>query len=79
MKYGDPPNTLNLGGLLEMATKAPLTVEFKREKETPGTVRYTEVIEEGADKLVGVLYVQKPTATKLGNPASLLVTIAPGA
>ena len=61
-----------------MASKT-VTAEFKREKETPGTVRYAEVVEEGGKKLVGVLYVQKPTADMLGNPASLLVTIAPGA
>lgn len=60
-----------------MATKqnTKVTVSFKREKDTPNTVRYAEVVEDGAEKLIGVLYVQKPTATKLGNPETLTVTL----
>lgn len=77
--YGDEPNTLDLGGLLDMANSKTVTVAFQREKPTPNTVRYAEVVEEGGEKLVGVLYIQKSTATKLGEPEKLLVTIAPGA
>jgi hypothetical protein len=78
MRYGDPPNTLDLGGLLDMATTKNITVSFKREKPTPNTVRYAEVVEDGADKLVGVLYIQKPTFAKLGEPETLTVTLAVG-
>lgn len=52
-----------------------LTVQFKREKETPGTVRFAEVVQDGDDKLVGVLYIQKATAAKLGQPEALTVTL----
>lgn len=62
-----------------VTSKNTVTVEFQREKPTPNTVRYAEVVEEGGNKLVGVLYIQKSTADKLGQPEKLLVTIAPGA
>jgi len=73
-------NNLDLGGLLDMTTttKTPsITVSFNREKETPGTVRYTEDV-QGEEKLIGVLYVQKNTAARLGNPETLTVTLLAG-
>lgn len=60
------------------AKTAPITVEFQYEKDTANTVRYTEVVDDGADKLVGVLYIQKNTAARLGKPEKLTVTLAVG-
>jgi hypothetical protein len=58
------------------STKTPtISVEFKREKETKNTVRFAEVV-TGDEPLVGVLYVQKNTSARLGNPESLTVTLA---
>jgi hypothetical protein len=51
------------------------TVSFEKEKETKGTVRYAEQVEEDSPKVVGTLYLQKPAAEALGNPESLTVTI----
>lgn len=59
-----------------MAAKS-ITISFNREKTTPGTVRYAEDV-QGEEKLIGVLYVQKNTAARLGNPEKLTVTITEG-
>lgn len=50
------------------------TISFKKEKTTPGTVRYQEVPEEGQPPVVKTLYVQK---WALGSevPENLTVTI----
>jgi len=51
------------------------TISFDMEKETKGTVRYAERVEEDGQKVVGTLYLQKPAAEALGNPDELTVTI----
>lgn len=54
-----------------------LELTFEQEKETPGTVRYSE--EGDKDKhSVGKLYLKKAAAKKLGNPDSITVTINAG-
>lgn len=62
-----------------MSTAKQVTIEFAREKETKNTVRYAEVVAEGeVTALVGVIYLQKPTAKELGNPDHIVVTFAAG-
>ena len=57
-----------------------VVVEFARERETKNTVRYAEVVAEGeVAPLIGVIYLQKPTAKELGNPDNIVVTFAPKA
>lgn len=51
-----------------------LKIEFTVDKETKNTVRYAEVV-TGVTALVGVIYVQKPTANQLGNPEKIVVTL----
>lgn len=57
-----------------MAKSKSLSLEFEKEKETKGTIRYSEVGDEPA---VGKLYLKKPAAEGLGNPESLTVSIKP--
>lgn len=52
-----------------------LTIKFTKEKDTPNTVRYAEVVPDDDVKQVGVLYVQKHAAKALGFPETLTVTI----
>lgn len=57
-----------------MAAAKSIKVEFERERETKGTVRFKEVEEE--NPVVGTLYVKKAADAKLGNPEALTVTIS---
>jgi hypothetical protein len=58
------------------------TIKFVMQKETPGTVRYQEVTEEGEQVAIGTLYVRKKAAEKLtkavGYPNEITVTITEG-
>lgn len=61
-----------------------LVVTFVKERETLNTVRYAEVPDSGGKyaglfdgPAVGVLYIKKYTATALGNPDELAITIEP--
>lgn len=49
-------------------------LQFTREKETPGTVRFKE---EGDDPISGSLYVKKPKMDRLDNADELEVVIRP--
>lgn len=50
-------------------------ITFDREKETPGTVRFSEQGEKEKQK-VGKLYIKKAADKALGNPDSVTVTVA---
>jgi hypothetical protein len=52
----------------------PVTVKFTKEKETPGTVRYAEVVPDDDVANVRTLYIQKHFAKALGFPDELTVT-----
>jgi hypothetical protein len=52
------------------------TVEFKFEKETKNTVKFSEVPVEGEPPIIGTLYVQKFVAIRNGAPIDgLSVTV----
>ena len=54
-----------------------VTVEFEFEKDTPGTVRFKEVVPDDDVARVRTFYLQKFCATKeLGNPKQIRLTIA---
>lgn len=54
-----------------------LQMTFKRERETKNTVRFSEVVEDYTQPgVIGTLYVQKTSAEYLGNPETLIVTVA---
>lgn len=59
-------------------TATPVTVKFAKEKETPGTVRYSEVVPEDDVANVRTLYIQKHFAKALGFPEELSVTFTAG-
>lgn len=44
-----------------------LTIEFIRDKETPGTVKFKEVPAAGGQPLVGTLYVKKAALSEGGK------------
>jgi hypothetical protein len=50
-------------------TPAPvtLTAEFRRDKETPGAVRYKEVPAEGSQPVIGSFYVRKSSLPNGGE------------
>ena len=54
-----------------------LTIEFTKEKDTPGTIRYKEVGEAGVRPTIGSLYIIKSEVEKIGSPNRLIVTITP--
>jgi hypothetical protein len=54
----------------------PLSLTFKRERETKNTVRFDEQQPEGGAPSIGALYLQKPAARDLGDPEQLTVTVA---
>lgn len=49
-----------------------IKIEFTKEKETTGTIRYKEDSEEPK---VGFLYLKKQTYADLGDPQKLTITI----
>lgn len=54
----------------------PITVAFEKERETKGTVVFSELHDETEAPVVRTLYVAKHSYAKLGNPTKLTVTIA---
>ena len=54
----------------------PLQVTLQRTKETKNTVRYEEP-ESDQPLVIGTLYVQKWALHRLGDPATLAITVAP--
>jgi hypothetical protein len=48
---------------------------FERERETKNTVRYQEIVADGAEPSIGTLYVRKTAIASLGTAESLRVTI----
>jgi len=59
---------------VEPTTPATISLAFTFERATKNTYRFTEVVAEGADAVVGTLYV-KQSAFPDGEPASLAVVI----
>lgn len=61
-----------------MADEAGLTLEFKEERETKGTIRFEEVLPSDlAEAKIGTLYVRKSTLAALGweRGKKLLVSV----
>ena len=57
------------------STSQPLTLTFRRERETKNTVRYEEVVTD-APSVVGTLYLQKWAHNRLGEPETITVQVA---
>lgn len=57
------------------AASKKTVVTFTKERETPNTVRYQEVVAEGDPALIRTLYIQKFAAKDLGSPESIKITI----
>jgi hypothetical protein len=57
------------------STPQPLTLTFRRERETKNTVRYEEV--SAMPSVVGTLYLQKWAHHRLGEPEVITVSITP--
>lgn len=59
-----------------MTASKKVIVTFEKERETPGTVRYAEVVPDDDVAKIRTLYIQKHAAVKeLGNPETITVTI----
>lgn len=59
-------------------TEAPsVTVTFEVEKDTPGTVRFKEVVPDDDVARVRTVYIQKHFAKELGFPSGMEVTFKP--
>ncbi len=58
-----------------MSNKPLLTVTFALERETKGAYRYAEAVAEGAEALMGTIYVRK-AALQGPAPARLTVTLS---
>jgi hypothetical protein len=56
-----------------------VVVEFEKAKATKNTICYNEVVPEDSAAAVRTLYLQNATVKTLGDPAKILVTIAPSA
>jgi hypothetical protein len=63
--------------MLPPATE-PLTLSFTKERETKGTWRYAEDVQDASQRpTIGTIYVLKTVLAELGDPDKLTVTIAP--
>lgn len=51
-----------------------MTIMFELEKETKGTFRFKEIVEEGNPKRIGTLYMQKEVFAGVA-PKALTVTV----
>lgn len=60
-------------------TTPSVVVEFEKAKATKNTICYNEVVAEDTVAAVRTLYLQNHTVKALGDPAKILVTIAPSA
>jgi hypothetical protein len=58
------------------ATDAPVlvTLDLVRDKETPGTFRFAEVVEEGKTPVVGTVYLRKSELDGKA-PSAIRVTV----
>ena len=58
------------------APSAPVvaTIDLVRDKETPGTFRFAEVVEEGKTPLVGTIYLRKSELNG-AEPSAIRVTV----
>jgi hypothetical protein len=58
------------------ATTDPLTLTFTKERETKGTWRYAEDVEDASQRpTIGTIYVLKTVLAEPGDPDKLTVTI----
>ena len=55
-----------------------VTIKFAKDKDTPGTIRYAEIVPDDAPARVKNVYLQKSFAKELGLPETITVTIAIG-
>lgn len=55
-----------------------VTVKFARDKDTPGTIRYAEIVPDDDVARVRTIYLQRFFAKELGLPETITVTIAAG-
>jgi hypothetical protein len=55
-----------------------VTIRFARDKDTPGTIRYAEVVPGDDVARVKNIYLQKFFAKELGLPETITVTIIVG-
>lgn len=52
-----------------------LTINFEHEKETKNMVRFSEVVENWDNHIIGKLYMNKAAWTSLAEPGHITVTI----
>lgn len=52
-----------------------ISLNFIKERETKGTWRYAEEVEDGGDAVVGTLYLKNHAVATLGHPETLTVII----
>jgi hypothetical protein len=52
-----------------------VTIRFARDKDTPGTIRYAEIVPDDDVARVKNVYLQKFFAKELGLPETITVTI----
>jgi hypothetical protein len=55
-----------------------VTIRFARDKDTPGTIRYAEVVPDDDVARVKNIYLQKFFAKELGLPETITVTFTAG-
>jgi hypothetical protein len=65
--------------VVDIEVKDSITAIYDVEKETAGTWRYKERVEEGELPVTATLYLKKTSVRELGEPAVITVTIAGGA
>jgi len=53
-----------------------VTIRFAKDKDTPGTIRYAEIVPDNDVARVKNVYLQKSFAKELGLPETITVTIA---
>jgi hypothetical protein len=53
-----------------------VTIKLARDKDTPGTIRYAEIVADDDVARVKNVYLQKTFAKQLGLPEAITVTIA---
>lgn len=59
-----------------MDEKKKLVIQLKRDKTTPGTVRYKETTDNPTDPIfVATIYLKNLGVSYLDNPGSITVTI----
>jgi hypothetical protein len=56
-----------------------VTIKFAKDKDTPGTIRYAEIVPDDDVARVKTIYLQKFFAKDLGFPQTITVTLRPAA